>query len=78
MALETQEGTTKNNEGDYEEEGEVNIEVELISVLCYLRIEIKTNESLKEEIIKLKEIFQKPSKNFEESKQTIIDIRIQL
>jgi hypothetical protein len=33
MALETQEETSENNEGDYEEEVEVNLEAELISSL---------------------------------------------
>jgi hypothetical protein len=47
MALETQEENTKNNEGDYEEQGELNLEEELISVLGDLRIERKKNKSLK-------------------------------
>jgi hypothetical protein len=78
MALETQEETTENNEGDYEEEGEVNLEEELISALSDLRIERKKNKSLKEELSKLKEGFQNPRKNSEEAKKTIIDLRIQL
>jgi chromosome segregation ATPase len=78
MALETQEETTENNEGDYEEEGEVNLEEELISALSDLRIARKKNKSLKEELSKLKEGFQNPRKNSEEAKQTIIDLRIQL
>jgi hypothetical protein len=38
----------------------------------------KKNKSLKEDLSKLKEGFQNPRKNSEESKQTIIDLRIQL
>ena len=62
MALETQEENTENNEGDYEEEGEVNLEAELISALSDLRIARKKNKSLKEELSKLKEGFQNPRK----------------
>jgi hypothetical protein len=47
MSLETQEETTENNEGDYEDEGEVNIEEELINALSDMRIERKKNKSLK-------------------------------
>jgi hypothetical protein len=75
MELYIQEETTKNNEGDYEEEGEVNIEEELISSLSDLRITRKKNKSLKEELSKLKEGFQNSSKNFEEAKKNIIDQR---
>ena len=41
-------------------------------------MERKKNESLEEELSKLKEGFQNPRKNYEESKQTIIDLKIQL
>ena len=78
MVLETQEETTENNEGEYEEEGEVNLEEELISSLRDLRIERKKNMYFKEELSNQKEDFQNPSKNSEEAKHTIIDIRIQL
>jgi hypothetical protein len=78
MDLETHEETTKNNEGDYEEEGEVNIVEELINSLSDLTIARKKNKSLKEELSKLKEGFQNPNKNYEETKHTIIDLRIQL
>jgi hypothetical protein len=47
MALETQEETIENNEGDYEEEGEVNLEEELMSFLSALRIAKEKNNSLK-------------------------------
>jgi hypothetical protein len=47
MALETQNETTENNEGDYEEEGEVNLEEELMSSLSSLRIEREKKNSLK-------------------------------
>jgi predicted acetyltransferase len=39
---------------------------------------MKKNKSLKEELSKLKEDFQNPSKHFEGAKQAIIDLRIQL
>ena len=58
MALETQEETTKNNEGDDEEEGEVNIEAKMINALSDLRIARKKKKSLKEELSKLKEGFK--------------------
>ena len=63
MALETQEENIENNEGDYEEEGEVNLEEKLISALSDLRIARKKNKSLNEELSKLKEVFQNPRKN---------------
>jgi hypothetical protein len=78
MALETLEETNENNEGDYEEEGEVNLEPELISALSDLRIARKKNNSLKEELSKIKEGFRNPSKNSKEVKHTIIGLRIQL
>jgi hypothetical protein len=52
--------------------------VGLISALSDIRIARKKNKSLKEELSKLKEGFQNPSKNYEEAKKTIIDINIQL
>jgi hypothetical protein len=56
----------------------VNLEAELISALSDLRIARKKNKYLKEELSKLKKGFQNLRKNSEESKQTIIDIRIHL
>jgi hypothetical protein len=76
MTLEIGEETTENNKGDYEKGGEVNLEAKLISALSDLRITRKKNKSLKEELSKLKEGFQNPGKNSEESKQTIINLRI--
>jgi len=76
MALETQEETTENNEGNYEEEGKGNLEVELINASNDLRKTRKKKWSLKEELGKPKEGFQNPRKNSEEAKQTIIDLRI--
>jgi hypothetical protein len=78
MVLDTQDETIENNEGEYEEEGEVNLEEELIGALSDLRITKKKNNSLKEELSKLKEGFQNPSKNYEEAKQAIIDLKIHL
>jgi hypothetical protein len=46
----------------------VNLEVELISALSDIRIARKKNKSLKEDLIKLKEGFQNPRKNYEETK----------
>jgi hypothetical protein len=56
----------------------VYLEVELISSLSDIRITRKKNKSLKEELSKLKEGFQNPSKDSEEAKKTIIDINIHL
>jgi hypothetical protein len=64
MELETQEETIENNEGYNEEEREVNLEEELISSLSDLRIGRNKNKSLKEDLSKLKEGFQNPSKNY--------------
>ena len=38
------EETTESNEDNYEEEGEVNLEVDLISVLCDMKKERKKNK----------------------------------
>jgi chromosome segregation ATPase len=56
----------------------VNIKEELIGSLSDLRITRKKNKSLKEVLSKLKKGFQNPRKNYEEAKQTIIDLRIHL
>ena len=42
------EENIENNEDNYEEEGEVNLEEELISSLCDLKNERKKNKQLKE------------------------------
>jgi hypothetical protein len=46
----------------------VNIKAELINALSDLIIERKKNKSLKEDLSKLKEGFQNPSKIFEAAK----------
>ena len=51
----------ENDEEYYEEEGEVDLEVELISALSEIKRERKKKKSLKEELIKLKEGFQNPN-----------------
>ena len=56
----------------------MNLEEEFISALSDLRIERKKNKSLSEELSKLKEGFQNPSKCSEEAMKTIIDLNIQL
>jgi hypothetical protein len=78
LELETQEETTENNEGYYEEEGEVNLEEELISSVSNLKRVRKKNKSLKEGLSKLKEGFQNLGKKTKEAKKTIIDLRIHL
>jgi hypothetical protein len=52
---------------NYEEEGEVDLEAELISALSDLKRERKKNKSLKEELIKLKEGSQNPTKTLKKS-----------
>jgi hypothetical protein len=64
-SLEIQKGTLENDE-EYYEEGEVDLEVELIISLSDLKRERNKNKSLKEELIKLKEGSQNPNKNYEE------------
>ena len=67
----------KNNDDNYEEEGEVNLEGELISALCDLKNERKKNKHLKEELSKMKESI-KDSINPEETKKVLIDIKVKL
>jgi hypothetical protein len=66
----------KNDKGDYEEEGEVDLEVELINALSELKKERKKYKSLKEELIKLKDGFQNP--NPEEGYQMIMNLKVQV
>jgi len=65
MAMEDYKETLKNEQEDYEE-GEVDLEEELISALSDLKSERRKNKSLKEELIKLKESSQNPNKNSKE------------
>ena len=65
----------ENDEEDYEE-GEVDLEVELICALSELKRERNKNKSLKEELIKLKEGSQNPNKKSEEVQQIIININV--
>jgi hypothetical protein len=74
MALETQQNVKE----DSEEEGEVDLEEELINTLSELKRESKKNKSLKEELIKLKESSQNPNKNYEEVQQMIINLKVYL
>jgi hypothetical protein len=78
MAMETQEQTLENDKEEYEEEGEVDLEAELISALSDLRTKRKKNKFLKEELIKLKEGSQNPNKNFEEVQQIMIIINLKV
>jgi hypothetical protein len=66
----------ENDEEDYEEEGEVDLEEELINALSELKIERKKNKSLKEELIKLKEDSQNP--NSEKYQQMIMKLKVQV
>jgi hypothetical protein len=63
MELETQQ----NNKEYCEEEGEVDLDVELINTLSELKRERKKNKSIKEELIKLKEGSQNPKKTMKKS-----------
>ena len=49
------EENIENTEDNFEEEGEVNLEEELISALCDLKKERNENKQLKEESSKMKE-----------------------
>jgi hypothetical protein len=55
--METQKGTYENGK-EYYEEGELDIEAELINALSEIKRERKKTESFKEELIKLKESSQ--------------------
>jgi hypothetical protein len=66
----------ENDEEDYEEEGEVDLEAELISALSELKKERKKNKSLKGELLKLKESSQSP--NSEEDQQMIMKLKFQV
>ena len=71
------EENIENNEDNCEEEGEVNLEGELISALCDLKKERNKNKYLKEELSKMKESIQ-DSINPEEIKKFFIDIKLKL
>jgi len=58
-----------------EEEGEVDIEVEILSALSELKLERKKNKSLKEELIKIKEGSQ--NSNPEEVQRMIMNLKVQ-
>jgi hypothetical protein len=47
---------SENQQNYYEEEGELDLEAELISALSELKRERKKNRSLKEELINIKEV----------------------
>jgi hypothetical protein len=51
----------ENDEEDYEEEGEVDLEAELISALSELKRERKKNKSIKGEFLKIKEGSKNPN-----------------
>jgi hypothetical protein len=67
----------ENDKEYYEEEGEVDLEAELINALSEIKRERKKNKSLKEELIKLKEGSQNP-KNSEEVQQMIMNLKVQV
>ena len=71
------EENNENNEDNYEKEGEVNIEEELISDLCDMKKEMNKNKKLKEELSKMKESIQ-DSINPEETKKVFIDLKVKL
>jgi hypothetical protein len=62
MAIENKIGTFENDKENYEE-GEVDLEAELISALSDLKRERKKKKSLKEELIKIKEGSQNLNNN---------------
>jgi hypothetical protein len=70
MAMETHKGTLENDKEDYEE-GEVDLEEELVNALSDLKRERRKNKSLKEGS-------QKPKKNSEEVQQIIINLKVWL
>jgi hypothetical protein len=65
----------ENDEENYEEEGEVDIEAEIIIALSELRRERKKNKSLKEELINLNEDSQNPNSK---DQQMIMKLNIQV
>ena len=71
------EENIENNEDNCEEQGEVNLEGELISALCDLEKERNKNKQLKEELSKMKESIQ-DSINPEETKKVFIDLKFKL
>ena len=71
------EENIENNEDNSEEEGEVNLEGELISALCDLKKGRNKNIQLKEELSKMRESI-KNSINPKETKQVFIDIKVKL
>ena len=75
MAIDTKE-ITDDHEGS-KEEGEVDLERELISALEELDKERKKNKLLKKELSKIKEITQ-DSTNFEVIKKAFMDLKVKL
>jgi hypothetical protein len=75
--METHKGTLENDE-EYYDKGKLDLEVELISALSDLKRERGENKSLKEELIKLKENYENPNKNYEEVQHVIINLKVQL
>ena len=71
------EENIENNEDNCEEEGEVNLEGELISSLCDLKKERKKNKKLKEELSKMKESIQ-DSIDPKEIKKVFIYLKVKL
>lgn len=67
----------ENNEDDSEEEGEVDLEGELITALDELERERKKNKQLMKELSKKRESIQ-DSINPEEKKEVFIDIKVKL
>jgi hypothetical protein len=66
----------ENDEEDYEEEGEVDLRVGLISVLEELKRERKKNKSLKGELLMLKEDSQNP--NSKKDQHMIMNLKVQV
>ena len=71
------EENIENIEDSSEEEGELNLEEELISALCDLKNERKESKQLKEELSKMKESIQE-SNNPEEINKVFIYLKVKL
>ena len=67
----------ENNEDDSKEEGEVDLEGEIISSLSELKKERKKNKKLKEELNKMKESIQ-VSISPKETTKVFIDLKVKL
>jgi hypothetical protein len=82
MGIETQNKAIDDNEENFEVEGEVDLEGELISALEELRKYKKRNKSLREQLLeyegKQKSKEREVSITIKESKQVVIELKTQL